>query len=225
MAKSVHIITQGAGPPELPAGGREYTSPAALAYAEHHLILANLQSSLRSLGQIQRRISSIVESPEELHICESLFRDAVVQFVECFGNPKKNQLSVEDVFGHSPEMVREMAFLRDLRDGYAAHNHGPRRQCIVIVVPSETNFTFGGYRLAFSVPSDDAIPAYISLFETAIIFTITRCSALHQQVLQELQALTKEQILALPTAAIRTPSEGEIKQARKEFRGGRGRSQ
>lgn len=221
MAPRVHIITQGAIAPELPDGGREYTSPAALAYAEHQLVLADLQGSVRSLQQVQRRMSSIAESAEELHLCESLFRDAVVQFVACFGEPKSHKLSAEEVFGKSAEAVREMAFLRDLRDCYAAHNHGPRRQCIVIVAPGETGLIVGPFKLQFSVPEEDAMPAYISTVETAIIFTMARCSDLHEQVMREVEALTAAQMLALPPATIRTPTAEETGQSRKDFRAGR----
>jgi hypothetical protein len=217
MPRLLQLIEKGghAAVPE----GYEVTTPEALALAEFDLIVHDLSTAKTSLEIIYQQAQGEA-TPSQMHICQALFRDAVVQFVECFG---KHGLNDKDVYQNVNGGLETIEYFKRLRDGYAAHRFGAGRQCAVVVTElAPDQFAFGRFHLMMGIPSPAILPDYISFVEVAIKAARSRADELSTAVAQQLDVMTAAEIRALKRLAMRTPDGHEFKYSRGQFRGEKG---
>lgn len=211
------------GSPNIPAeyaGGRELTTDEAIALGEWHLILHDLQTAERNVQLLQKVYTGPNMGPETHTIAEALFRDAIIQFMACFGDPKKYLLTVEEVYAGRSGALTDMQYLRDLRDTFAAHNFGPMRQAYIIVTPGEDASALRPLRLVYSLPIPATLPAYAALIRSAQKAAADKILAVHAVVVEQLIALGLDGIAVLPLVSLRTAQPDEMRQSRKAFRKG-----
>jgi len=67
-------------------------------------------------------------------VADSLFRDAIVQFVGCFDRGAEHPVDEKVVFSQVERGAEYIAWLKDIRDSYAAHRFGTLRQCVAGVM-------------------------------------------------------------------------------------------
>lgn len=220
MVKAIYIVDKGATLAALQEG-QEFSSPEAIALSEAYLLENDLTTSLKNILLIIDRHKYLHESPEEMCLAEALYRDAVVQFVGCFGR-KPNQLSKERVLGGIEGAMESMSYLEDIRDSYAAHRFGPTRQNFIVVVPMDGGgFGFKSFRLTLCVPAENVLPAYVDLINVALVAAKARIAELHEVVRLQLAELGSEGIAKLPGLKVRTPGADELTMTRTDFRTGK----
>lgn len=151
----------------------------------------------------------------------ALFRDAVIQFVECFGKaPKLDKAAIYGAVAGGPAYFQ---YLLDLRDNYAAHNHGPLRQCEVVVALAPIDegggvIGQGEFALTYSGPKQADVPAMRSFLSLALRTAALRVEQLQELISTSVGQLTTEQLDSLPNASIRPPRPDAIRTSRAKHR-------
>src|SRR5689334_22406386 len=95
-------------------------SALAKEYAENLILQQDIQNSLEAMRIWHEKYASATE-PESRIIAQSLFRDAIVQFVGCFDKTSHYPLSVEAIYRHDPNGMASFQWFKDVRDAYAGH--------------------------------------------------------------------------------------------------------
>ena len=216
----VHIVDKGVLVTDLPAGDRVFSSAEAVSLAEAYLMEADLQKSLKNMLLVIGKYPLIAGSDDERAIAEALFRDAVVLFIGCFGQGL-HELSKETVFAPVRDGLKDFAYLKDMRDTYAAHRFGPARQTFVVVRKTGNEWGFVPMNLLYSVPNVNLLPKFADLVRAAIAAAAAKVAALTPVVQKQLFDIGPDGIERLAPLAARTPDLHELRMSRSAFREGR----
>lgn len=159
-------------------------------------------------------------SQEEQTIAQSLFRDAIVQFIGCFDRTAKYRLFPDDVYQDIDGGIEYYNWLKDIRDAYAAHKFGPLRQCVVGVFLDTTGtkaLTVGDLVHIYMGPADNGGPMIFNFIRIASRHLDEKIEKLQKEMLLEVQGMSPEALSALPNARTHGVDPGDVRQSRAEF--------
>jgi len=156
---------------------------------------------------------------EDRAIAVSLFRDSLVQFCGVFGS-KPPKLSSDVVYAGQPGADAYFQWLKDLRDGYAAHNFGVGRQCAIgVLLDDAGNVVGAGHLLSvYQGPEVDGAHSIVSFIGIAVRFVEGEIARLGDELLAEVSAMSPEQRLALAPARVYGMDPDEFRKTRAKFR-------
>ena len=152
----------------------------------------------------------------------SIYRDAVVQFVGCFGKGgghHRYYLSVEEVYQNQPAAVQFFEYLSGIRDSFAAHRHGAWRQGNVVAVlddngrPTEIRVLVGT-AVAPYVPE---LQRFRHFADHARHVAEHKTGMLIKTVLGETQAVSPEELFAYSAPDIIKPDPSRVRMSRTEY--------
>lgn len=198
---------------------KQLDTSTANELAETILLQKDMQSSLEAMKLLFKRYSN-AQSGKKIIIAQSLFRDAVVQFVGCFDETAKYALSVDDVYEKTDGGVEYFLWIKDIRDAFAAHKFGPLRQCVVGVLVDASGTKVLGPGELFHIymgPQKDHGPALLKFMEIAADYLNEKVKNLKAQMLEETQNMPPEEIAALPIASLHGVGPSEIRKSRPKF--------
>lgn len=202
-------------------------SKAADALGETLLLVTDIESSAKRLRFFIDLLSSVSETTSG-EIAGALFRDAVVQFVECFDFRSQNETELINThkfclrtYGLSDEERALMDTLKVMRDGWISHRSGPFRQFTVGVAFHPKNGQF--LQVRTEVLKYDALALE---FAHPVYSLMTKAAAIARQRFGEAESIVAEQCEKMAAAeveklrptllAIPLPHEGKV--SRKRFR-------
>jgi hypothetical protein len=190
-------------------------TPLAHELAEHLVLKHDMDRSLSTMRLWQAKYISRPPDTEDGIIGRSLFRDAIIQFVGCFGSNPKISLQPEQVYP-SENGQKFYAWFKNMRDAYAAHKFGAQRQCVVGVTIHPVHGPALGTLSAMYVGAkrEDA-PKIVSFMETGSAFLDAKVKELNDSLLLQVTAMSADQITSLPIAQVSTLADGESRLTRR----------
>lgn len=138
-------------------------------------------------------------------INDSLFRDGITQFVNCFDSKNAFPLVVETVFPNIEGIAPYFRWLRDLRNSYAAHRHGNSRQCSVGAIVDPSTGAYLGHTALYAAyrgPNQEGHAALLSLVAHALHYVEAQLVTLGQRFDAEASAIAPAVLLKLPRSAV-----------------------
>jgi hypothetical protein len=200
---------------------KQLDTPAAKELAETILLQLDINSSISAM-QIwtSKNTPNEEQSADDATICESLFRDAIIQFVGCFDKSAKYPLIRDEIYGAANGGDSYFQWLQDIRDAYAAHKFGALRQCIVGVLIDPVTGMIGQGHLSSiyqgpTSPSDGL--QIISFMRIGAEFVNKKIKVLQEKMLSEAKQLSPEQLENLPIATAFGIDPTEIRKSRREI--------
>jgi hypothetical protein len=150
-------------------------------------------------------------------ILNALYRDAIVQFVECFRKGPFN-LNFDEVYKGIENAAVYYKSLQDERDAYAAHRFGAYRQCVtgIIVDPNFNVLGVGQIQGIYSAPNADGLRQLGAFVNIASQFAEAKMERLRLKLTDETKDLRPEQVRALKPARIVAISSDQIMMTRKQ---------
>ena len=216
------IITDGEGLGPNERILRELDFPAARLLAELNLTRHTANEAMKTLALLYERYSldeGAETGPNRDIIAGCLFRDSIVQFVGCFGKAKKGQLT-DEIYAAESGGLEYLQWLRDLRNSYAAHAHGPQRQSSVSALPDrqpgEDVIHFG--LQIYQGPERDALPDMIEFIRVGIAALDEQIKTVTANVIAQINLMPPEAIKRLPAATFTAPHPGQLNISRSAFR-------
>lgn len=202
---------------------RLLSSPEAEELGELYLLQKDLDHCVKAFRLLVEIYGEREFSEAENLIRLALYRDAIVQFIACFDGSAPLFLKVPDVYPGDENAQSYFNSLKDIRDGYAAHRHGPSRQCAVGVVAGLSGtFATGRLLILRHVPPIADLKHHHDFALKARLHVDARIASLERTVTTAAMAMSREQILALPGAHGYNVREGEARLARRRFLSRRG---
>jgi hypothetical protein len=204
---------------------KELATPDAKELAEMFLLQQDLASSFQAMKLWHERYwRKENPTPEDTLIANSLFRDAILQFIGCFDRTAQYRLSVQDVYKSTQGATEYFSWLQDIRDAYIAHKFGPDRQCAVGVFSDSkgTVISIGHFVSVYAGPSEGARDL-IEFIAIAGRYLNSRIEDLHAQVLAAAKAMSKEDLNALPIARAYGVGPNDTRMSREKFKRSRSR--
>jgi hypothetical protein len=202
---------------------RELNTQAAKELAEYILLQSDLKTALSMMALYFDKYAGAKDIPEqEQDLVLSIFRDAITNFIACFDpikGAKGIHLDRDVIYGKTNGGLEFFAWMKDIRDSYAAHRFGPHRQCLVGVILGSDGKVIGtGHmKMIYSGPIADAKGEMLSFISIAGKYVDSKIRELGEMVVKEANLLTAEQLAALPVAQIRAPDPGDIRTSRAAF--------
>lgn len=204
--------------------GKEFRSEKAVLLGELCLLQLDIESACQSIriwNDMKGRLTDTTTLSDDFFIHLSLFRDAIIQFTECFRDWKIHGFSKETVYAGHPDSIKEIEWLETLRDTYAAHRFSPLRQVLIVpridksgpelkVIDIEATGLI--YRGEF-----DENNKLVPLFNVAKLAIKYRIEKLTKEVLAEAMALTESEILSLPNADLSPVTRDDVRMGRASF--------
>jgi hypothetical protein len=196
-------------------------TPEALLFAEYVLIIEDLQIALQNIKALRSLLYPKEDvTRENRTVNEALFRDAIVQFGSCFDPRAKVRLNRDEVYIGDAKSIELFDHAINLRNSFVAHRFGTGRICFVnlIYVPR-----FGAWQIKpqpyrFSYEGRDGLLRYQKLILHAIKHTQTLSADLHRRVIDQVKAMTLEELYKLPVAEAFAPRGDDMWMTRKEYR-------
>jgi hypothetical protein len=206
-----------------PGQVRELDSPLARELGELNLICMDMETTFLAIDLWRVKYVPMKDmTSTERTVALALFRDAVVQFVGCFDRTAEFSLQKEDIYKTDRELAY-FAWLRDLRDSYAAHKFGPYRQCAVgvDVKTRRVRFLTQIYR---GPTTAEQLQKFVA---KAAVHAALRMKGIAEQLNRQTASLTDEQLAAMPISEIHPVTNSEMRMSRSKFlrsRSGKGAS-
>jgi len=197
--------------------------PLAVELAEATLLRQDMRASLSAMKLWCEKYSKL-EKPtlEEMTIRQSLFRDAIVQFIGCFDKTAPFSLSKDEVYKGTDGGAEYFQWLKDIRDAYAAHKFGPLRQCAVGVfvdLPESGQITIGDLISIYAGPTEERNNLdLISFMGVAANYLDSAVTALQEKLLTAAKATPIVELRALPNARAHGVNPEDIRLSREKFR-------
>lgn len=206
----------------------ELTGPTAALLCELLLVESDLNFSLSAMALWEETYAEKRDDPDGKTVALALFRDAIIQFVGCFGDEDKGKLSREAVYGQSPDDLATFDWMKDLRDSFCAHSHGSFRRCEVFalletVQPGLASFAGVGHWRAIWDGPNHAQPL-LELMTPAMDPLQDRIRATRAQLENEFLAMGPKELSSLRKSKVVLAKPDEVRLTRKQMRGGKGRS-
>ena len=213
-------------PPDLPPTrpSKRLETASSTEFGEMTLMHQCLIASAKAFEIFFERVKNgPPDEAVEAAIATALFRDGIVQFMACFNSnvAKRNCFLIpSEAFGDIAGWESYYQKLYDLRNAYAAHNHGAQRQYDVFAVVDEHGviqaFSVAFAMLAgFSILERDQLMYFM---DAALRHADARRIEAEDKVLAEVRALTPDEIAALPDAEMIAPSDAQTKMTRDRYR-------
>lgn len=206
------------------------STPEADHLAELYLLQADLNAahSTLSLYFDKFAFNEGMREDEFATISASLFRDGILLYCACFSTKDPEKLNPEAVYGHMEGWKDYCQKILDIRDAFVAHNFGPQRQHNIVVialeiggelVPAGFNQVF--MRFAGWLASEGKqLLHYVDLARDHLK---KRIEEAEQPIMRMLEAITPEELAALPNAELTIPEDRDFRKSRASFRkSGRG---
>lgn len=181
------------------------SSPLAEELAELYLLHEDLENSYNAMSLFFDRYVDSPPGHDDFTVRMSLFRDAIVQFAQCFSKDEPLKPRPEEVYANTQGWKPLYDIMSNLRNGYAAHNFSLHRQHGVCAVlewnPSHDRVRlfslcheagrFGGFAKA----DRDNI---LKLIEIARDFILQRGRSVRDKLWDELVATDPDELFKLP---------------------------
>jgi hypothetical protein len=194
-------------------------TPLAKELAESYILQHDMKTSIRILQIWQEKFAEKATGSEERLIGQSLFRDAIVQFVGCFDKTASFPLSAEAIYGHDPNGLASFQWFKDMRDCYAAHKFGAQRQCVVGVIHKDDGtIGIGQISAILRGQRKDKGPEIIRFMQTAANVLDNRVAQLEVNLMGQVQTMTPDEINELSPAAVRPADQHESGMSRSQIR-------
>lgn len=194
---------------------KELNSPLARELGELQLIAKDIETSYRAIDIWRAQYAPLKNmSRDQQTISLALMRDAIVQFVGCFDKNSEYSLRKEAVYS-TDDQLAYFKWLRDLRDSYAAHSFGPYRQCVVGINMSAPSRRIHFIDQIYRGPhTGEQLLEFIAIAGT---YSANRMLELIEKLLRSLDAVTDEELNALPVARTHSVDQTEVRMSRKAF--------
>lgn len=196
--------------------------PVARELAEMLLIKHDLSASLSGIKIWDRLRKMEAEDTEDnKSIRNSLLRDGITQFVNCFDGKNFSPLVVETIYQSWEGIGPYFRWLRGLRNSYTAHRHGSARQCVVgaLVDPVTGGFIGPAHFLTlWSGPSPDGLAQLLSVIERAVAYADLQIQILGLRFTEEASSIAPEDLLKLPAACVQIQDPTAIGKSRGDIR-------
>ena len=189
----------------------------AKEYAESLILQHDMRTSLAAMNLWKEKFAS-QEAPEESLLAQSLFRDAIVQFVGCFDKTAQFPLLAEEVYKDNADGLSLFAWFKDVRDAFASHKFGAFRQCVVGVVESGGQRGLGQIMAVYSGQSKEDGEILLAFMNVAAIHLDDRVTRLRTALMEYVGLLKMEEIAKLPDASARTLKMPEARYTRADLR-------
>jgi hypothetical protein len=202
-----------------PQRTHELSFPDALELGELRLIEEDLKSAIGSLSTLHAQYPDDFNAPVDSPFCSALHRDAVIQFVACFGH--KHGLDASDVYAGQTGALEYMQWLRDVRDTFIGHTFGPMRQYSIAAAPGNKVRPNELYHaiMIFSTPQFRADIAQLATFmEIARRAVAAKVADAQKKVNAKLKAMSPAEVRALPLSKMAAPAPDQLRMTRKQFR-------
>lgn len=202
---------------------RALESPTEVELSETLLLLQDTRQGFAAMKLWFRKHApeeGVQPAPEDDLIADALFRDSIVQFVGCFDRGAEHPLDEKVVFAQVEGGAEYIAWLRDIRDSYAAHKFGTLRQCVAGVVVDAAGTVVGVGHLAqrgypFGKEQEDQMLRCMSVVGRHLE---AKVKDLEANLLAEANALKPEELLKLPNARTYATGSDEIRMSRKKLK-------
>jgi hypothetical protein len=192
--------------------------PEAKELAELHLLHHDLDHAVKAIRLLVDAFGEREFTEAEQIMRLGLYRDAVVQFVACFDGSAPLFLQVADIYSDDANASSSFHYLKTLRDTFAAHRNGPARQCAVGVIPGPTGPRGTGHlKMVLHVPDSNQLKHTHDFISKARQHVLQRLEILDQQLRAAAMAMSREEILALPSASTRNANPKEMRLSRERF--------
>jgi hypothetical protein len=183
--------------------------------AENYVLQHDMHTSLATIKLWFEKYAEKSRQTEEGIIGQSLFRDAIIQFVGCFDKTAPFPLSPDKIYGHDPSGIKSFEWFKDTRDAYAAHKFGAQRQCVVgVVLTPQGEIGIGHLQVAYKGQNKSDGPQLLGFMQTAAKFLDQKIASLEKTLLESVRVMTKEQISSLRVATVRTLEQSESRISR-----------
>ena len=210
---------------------RSLNTPDAREYCEWVLLVRDLEYALRRAELWRGKARSAAAGTEDMEICVSLLRDAVVALVACFDTTSPVHLDAPSVYGETPGGTEYFQWLKNLRHTWIGHRGGPQRQCVAAVLIDESTGEFRGFghlHQSWVGPKAEAGGDFARMIEIALVHAQRKLERCESAVKGVVQGMTNRERRKLPVANTVVPGQGEIHMGRRKFRniknGGRRKS-
>ena len=207
------------------------STPEAEHLAELYLIQGDLNTAYDTLDLYFEKYA-VNEGPRygrAALVAPSLFRDGILLFCSCFSTKDKSKLHPETVYAHlGADRLEYAQKLLDLRDAFVAHNFGPQRQHNIVVICPKADgkllpYAFTQYFVRFSGWVGRERTQLLPFIDVAREHLKKVIATAEAEVMDQVVALTSEQLEALPDAEIVLPEPSDYRSSRSRFRqSGRG---
>ena len=210
---------------------KRLTTPEAEHLAELYLIQADLDAAFNALDLYFEKYA-VTATPKEGRaaiISPSLFRDGILLFCSCFSTKDKTKLHPEAVYAHLGSDKMDYAQkLLDMRDAFVAHNFGPQRQHVIMIVCNDDGgnlsplgFVQNFIRFAgWTVEERQKLLPFINVARDHLKGLIEVAEV---PVMEQVTAITPDELAAIPDAEVAIPEAGDYRSSRSRFqKSGRG---
>lgn len=192
---------------------RQLDTLQAQELAELYIFQHDMHMAIITLELWHEKYAEKNSRTEEGLIGQSLFRDAIIQFVGCFDKSARFALSANDIYGRYPNGLASFQWFQDTRDAYAAHKFGAQRQCVVGIVYGPPMATgIGKLMAAYKGQKKADGPQLVGFMRSAATHLDRKIKELETNLLASVVTMSSEQIEALKIATVRQlhPSESRI---------------
>lgn len=193
-------------------------TPEAKELAELHLLRHDLDHCVKAFRLLVELYGEREFTEAENLTRLALYRDALVQFIACFDGSAPLFLKVPDVYPGDDNAQSYFNSLKDVRDSYAAHRHGPSRQCAIGVIAGPSGpLGTGNLMMVRHVPPLFDLKHHHDFAWKARRHVEARMEVLNQVVSTAAMSMSRDQILALPSAQGYDIRDGEVRLGRQRF--------
>jgi len=161
---------------------------------------------------------------DDATIRTALFRDGIVQVMACFttnASKRDRYLLPSEAFAGIEGWGDMYKWMHEYRDGYAAHNFGPRRMAeAVVMLDRETNDVVGvgDFSLITVGEGIEAEKSIAQFCMAALRHCEARIADLRDRLMAEAKAMSPEERAALLDARLQVPEHSDAKISRQKHR-------
>ena len=169
---------------------RSLNTPDAREYCEWVLLVRDLEYALRRAELWRGKARSAAAGTEDMEICVSLLRDAVVTLVACFDTTSPVHLDAPSVYGETPGGTEYFSVVEEPQAHVDRAPGGPQRQCVAAVLIDESTGEFRGFghlHQSWVGPKAEAGGDFARMIEIALVHAqrkLERCESAVKGVVQ-----------------------------------------
>lgn len=171
--------------------------------------LALHRSDLQFADEVLKALNSIDVSPLAQ---QALWVSALVHYFKCFGSGVRARLSPEVIYKSSPpEALEAFSYLKALRDKHFVHDINPYTQCLPGAIISSPEKPYKVEKVVcFSAQAESLESGnffnLVLLIQNALAWVAAETDKLCDEITKDLEALTREELLARPRLSYSVPA-------------------
>lgn len=170
--------------------------------------LALHRSDLQFADEVLKTLNSMSSPLAQ----QALWVSSLVHYFKCFGSGVRTRLSEEEIYKSSPpEALQAYNYLKTLRDKHFVHDINPYTQCLPGAIISGPEKPYKVEKVVrFSARAESLESGNFSnlvlLIREALVWVVAEADKLCNEITEELEGLTREELLSRPRLAYSVPT-------------------